>query len=293
MVLTVPASPTLDSCWEHLPLEGNILSRFYMNLLGNVRVLTEACWSRESDHLIPCRLREVYLENSLWGGKFSYYKQRNKSQNMKGENFEGWKWKLIVCCLIYTTKLQMNFMGPSTVEMIRMGVTLHEVPEYDQKPGCSKGPCWRIHYKNSIRRSQGTCINLYCWILCGKDESCPIGYLATSSGLTVVTFQPPDKRAVFGKLTLQNLCEKEGSSLRLSPLWNSLAALVQGVRLECRMFGFPLTEWQASPNNWGAVYMDFPLHPSQTGTHCSTYKAPAPLWGTMGWGREPRIKNNK
>lgn len=102
----------------------------------------------------------------------------------------------------------------------------------------AKAPAEEFTIKTTSEGLQGNCINLYCWILCEKDESCPIGYfisLATSSGLTVATFQPPEKRTVFGQLPLQNLCENEGSSLRLSPLWNSLAALVQGVHLECRM----------------------------------------------------------
>lgn len=157
---------------------------------------------------------------------------------MKGENVEWLKWKLIVCCLTHTPKCQVSFMVRSTVDMIRMEGTLREVPAYEQRPGCSKSPAEDFTTKTASEGLQSTCINLYCLILHGKEESCPIGYfisLATSSGLTVVTFQPPDKRAVFGQLTLQNLCENAGNSLSLSPLWNSLAALVQGVHLECRM----------------------------------------------------------
>lgn len=50
-----------------------------MNLLGNVRVLPGACWPRQPDRLIPCRLHELCLEKSFWWGKFSSYKQRVKS----------------------------------------------------------------------------------------------------------------------------------------------------------------------------------------------------------------------
>lgn len=75
---------------------------------------------------------------------------------MKGKNFEWWEWKLIVYRLIHTPKPRMNFMVPSTVEMIRMKVTLHEMPVYEQKPGCSKGSCWRIYYKNNIQHQKGS-----------------------------------------------------------------------------------------------------------------------------------------
>lgn len=80
MVLTVPMSPNSDRLLR-APSSGRKYTKQVsdMNLLGNVRVLTGACWSREPDHLIPCHLHELHLENFLWRGKFSYYKQRNKS----------------------------------------------------------------------------------------------------------------------------------------------------------------------------------------------------------------------
>lgn len=80
MVLTVPMSPNSDRLLRAPPSGRKYTKQVSdMNLLGNVRVLTGACWSREPDHLIPCHLHELYLKNFLWRGKFSYYKQRNKS----------------------------------------------------------------------------------------------------------------------------------------------------------------------------------------------------------------------
>lgn len=159
----------------------------------------------------------------------------------------------------------------------------------------AKAPAEEFTIKTASEGLQGNCINLYCWILCEKDESCPIGhfiFLATSSGLTVATFQPPDKRTVFGQLPLQNLCGNEDSSQTI-PTLELISCSCPRCSSRVQNDWTDSNEWQASPNNWGAVYVDFPWHPSQRGTHLSTdraAKASATLWGTMAEGESQGSK---